>query len=485
MTSNIMVLRALFLSVFLVSVIGGCAASGSRFTSTEDDDGGSGTSVGGQAASGGAAAVGGASAGDGGAGGDATTWPCGIDCSTIATDPCREAVCNLQSKQCSIEDTLDGTACDDGKFCTVGESCQAGMCAGGSQNDCDIEVPPCTDVICQESTQTCSMAPAMDGASCAPTDLCQINSSCKSGLCVGTVKDCFFSPKPDDCHISECNPQNGLCEPVPGNDGQACDDKSDWCTVDKSCAGGACVGGQAKDCSALTQGCVTGLCDPQNGNCQAMPVLDGELCDDLNPCTNGEICQMGMCAGGAAVTMCMDGDSCCPMGCDENNDVDCGIADLDIGPFGSTYSSSAATRGYWFTAPTSFTIKELRVPTDVGTDPQNIQVVRFNGGVPPNYPGATTNHQTLAYHKAVPGTNYIVVNISVNNGDVIGILGARGTTTMKNSYGNGNPYNTTLFNYPIALQRLVYQANVHNTQAGALSTEAGGSYSRIEMKYGP
>ena len=150
-----------------------------------------------------------------------------------------------------------------------------------------------------------------------------------------------------------------------------------------------------------------------------------------------------------------------------------------------TSSTPTRSASYWFTAPTSFTIKELRVPTDVGTDPQNIQVVRFNGGVPPNYPGTTTNHQTLAYHQAVPGTNYIVVNISVNNGDVIGILGARGTTTMKNSYGTGNPYNTTLFNYPIALQRLVYQANLHNTQAGALSTEVGGSYSRVEMKYGP
>jgi hypothetical protein len=353
-------------------------------------------------------------------------------------------------------------------------------------NNCDIDAPPCQVIVCNESSQNCSVAPGQNGTACTLADLCIINAVCENGLCTGGAqKDCFFAPVPNECHVAECNPQNGLCQAVAGNDGQPCVDQSDLCTNGKNCSAGVCVGGKAKSCSALTQGCVTGTCDPQTGQCQGVPVQDGGVCDDLNPCTSGEICQMGNCAGGAPVTVCVDGDSCCPMGCDEINDGDCAIADLDIGPYKNTYSSSNATRGYWFTAPTNFTIKELRVPTDVGTDPQNIQVVRFNNGPPPNYPANTTSHTTLAYHKGVPGTNYIVVNIAVNAGDIIGILGARGTSIMKNSYGSGNPYNTSLFNQPIQLKRLVYQANVHNNQAGPLSTEPGGSYSRIELKYGP
>ncbi len=47
--------------------------------------------------------------------------------------------------------------------------------------------------------------------------------------------------------------------------------------------------------------------------------------------------------------------------------------------FGSNYTSTQI-RGYWFQAPTDFTIVGLRVPTDIGTTPQNIQIIRFNSG---------------------------------------------------------------------------------------------------------
>ncbi len=146
---------------------------------------------------------------------------------------------------------------------------------------------------------------------------------------------------------------------------------------------------------------------------------------------------------------------------------------------------SQPARGYWYQAPVAHTIKDLRVPTDVGTLGQNIQVVRFNSGPPPNFSASTTDFVTLAYLQNVPGTNWIAVNIPVQAGQWIGILGARGTTTLHSSYGVGNPYSTTILGHPVDLQRLVYQANVYSTQAGPLSTETGGSYSRIEMRYSP
>ena len=291
---------------------------------------------------------------------------------------------------------------------------------------------------------------------------------------------------PDDCHESVCNPQNGQCEPVPGNEGQPCTDANDLCTVNKTCASGVCQGGVAKDCSQLTQGCVLGVCDVNTGQCTTQNLNNGDPCDDLNPCTTGELCNNGACSGGTPVTACQNGDQCCPSNCTPQNDTDCAIQTLDIGTFNHDYSSSSSTRGYWYQAPVAHTIKALRVPTDVGTLGQNIQVVRFNGGPPPNYSQTTTNFTTLAYHQnTAPGNTWIQVNIPVQAGQYIGILGARGTTTLHNSYGNGNPYNTTILGHPVALQRLVYQQNLYTTQAGPLSTETGGSYSRVEMQYSP
>jgi hypothetical protein len=157
--------------------------------------------------------------------------------------------------------------------------------------------------------------------------------------------------------------------------------------------------------------------------------------------------------------------------------------ELDVGKHSSTYTGTL-TRGFWFTAPVKFTIVGLRVPTDVGTAAQNVQVVKF-ASPPPTYSASTTAHTTLAYHRGVAGSSWISVNIPVARGDIIGILGARGGSTMSNSYSGSNPYNSTIAGAAVKLTRLVYQANLYITRAGPLSTENGGSFGRVEVKYVP
>ncbi len=297
-------------------VLGAACARGSHYVDQTSGAGGSATTA----------------AGGGGAGGATATtttpteYPCGIDCSTIQTDDCRVAICNEVTMQCEVASADDGTACDDGLFCTIDDSCSAGVCTGGPQNDCGVDPGACDDVVCDEDAQSCSLTPKQNGATCANnTDKCLVNTTCQNGLCTGQTKDCFFAPVPNACHVAACNPQTGLCEPLPGNDGQPCTDTNDLCTINKTCTAGACLGGQAKSCSGLTQGCVTGLCDPQSGNCKAMPVMNGDLCDDLDPCTMNETCTGSVCGGGTAVTQCTDNDLCCPMGCTEQTDNDCGV----------------------------------------------------------------------------------------------------------------------------------------------------------------
>jgi hypothetical protein len=162
----------------------------------------------------------------------------------------------------------------------------------------------------------------------------------------------------------------------------------------------------------------------------------------------------------------------------------CTSMDLDVGKYKNTYSSSSSTRGFWFTAPVAFTIIGLRVPTDVGTEVQNVEVLKFTAA-PPIFPSSTTSFTSLAYHKGVAGTGYITVNIAISKGDIIGILGARGTTSMKNSYAQTPTYATTISGQSATLARLILQANLNTAKATAVSHEPTSSYSRVEVRYKP
>ena len=157
---------------------------------------------------------------------------------------------------------------------------------------------------------------------------------------------------------------------------------------------------------------------------------------------------------------------------------------LDVGPFGTDFQSTSLTRGYWFTAPVAFTITGLRVPTDVGTEVQNIEIVRLSAA-PPAYSTVTNSFTSLGRFVNVAGTAFIAVNIPVAAGDVIGILGARGTTTMHNSYGatTANTYSSAIKGSAVTLKRLGMQYNLNTTVAKDLWTEDANPMSRVEMSY--
>lgn len=157
---------------------------------------------------------------------------------------------------------------------------------------------------------------------------------------------------------------------------------------------------------------------------------------------------------------------------------------IPLPPYQNTFNSNL-TRGYWFTAPINFTITGLRVPTDVGTAASSIQVVNFVGPPIP-FPGPGNNFTTLYVGQNIPGTAVIPVNIPVNAGDVIGIIGARGGGPMQNSYANANNAPSNINGNPITLQRLVYQASLAGGVAnnGDLMSESpAGVVSRIQMYY--
>ena len=303
--------------LWIVAAAGACAGG----TEEPDNDGDGGESVATTGGTGGTSVTG--TGGDGG-----VELPCGVDCATIATPQCQVAQCNLVTAQCEVVNDEDGVACDDGVFCTISDSCNMGTCEGGPPNDCGMTPPACTEVTCDETSQTCSTAPSMPGAPCQdPNDLCLKGSTCNNGLCIGGMQeDCFFFPVPTDCHVAACDSTDGMCKAEPGNEGNACIDQNDLCTINKTCMTGVCQGGTAMDCTHLTQDCDLGVCDTTNGMCTTMAVMNGQPCDDLNGCTIGETCSNQTCSNGTPVTNCsLTGDGCCPTNCNATNDLDCQI----------------------------------------------------------------------------------------------------------------------------------------------------------------
>jgi|GEM_PF-1080972 len=266
---------------------------------------------------------------------------------------------------------FDGERCDDGDACTFDDLCAAGACAGFPA-PCDDPGPcadrwcdggggcneswhdgPCDDGDACSANDACSNgacvgSPEPDGTPCDDGLACTAGDGCRDGACTGdlppgcddglacTIDACLDVPDPDlgtpwackhaadptACLIDgacyapkDANPANPCerCEPGVSTtawspiEWQACDD-GDPCTFGETCAEGVCAG--------------TGYACTQGGSCRAArcagdgSCLYDELegpCDDGNPCTVDDACAAGDCAPGAPAadgTGCDDGTAC-------------------------------------------------------------------------------------------------------------------------------------------------------------------------------
>jgi hypothetical protein len=119
-----------------------------------------------------------------------------------ALDQCHDAgVCDPATGACSNPPRADGTACDDGRFCTTGEACVAGACGGGAPRSCD-DGNQCTADRCDEGLDACVFAAVADGETSAGPD----------GAC-GTIDDDLELFGPDGrCGTADDGGGDGLCD---------------------------------------------------------------------------------------------------------------------------------------------------------------------------------------------------------------------------------------------------------------------------------
>lgn len=136
-------------------------------------------------------------------------------------------------------------------------------------------------------------------------------------------------------------------------------------------------------------------------------------------------------------------------------------------------------RGYWFTSPSCFTITGLEVPTDAGAGSQNIAVCRLDA-VPPIFSVTTNAFTTLYVTQNNSTTGVIPVNIQIETGDIIMVLGQRGTVNSYSATGN----HTTIINgISTPIYRSGMQYPLTTTTPQELWSQASGQVSRVFMTY--
>ena len=270
---------------------------------------------------------------------------CCLDDESCADEnQCTDDVCTNNTCQYFVHDG----DCDDGNVCTDGDACVNTTCTPGPVLICDDE-NMCTDDICdpiEGCVYTFNMTPCDDSDDCTVGDHCE-EGACASGqyvpggecgcitdehcpddmnLCNGipTCIDSFCQTPSEtvvvcadevdtDCLEPVCNPANGLCQSVSVMENTPCADQS-------GCHTGTCLSGvcQLTDYAECAQ---NEDCQDDDNPCNGMPMCDGCICvtdpatlpdcDDDNPCT-ADFCDQvgGDCLHDWAEGCCVVDDDC-------------------------------------------------------------------------------------------------------------------------------------------------------------------------------
>ncbi len=241
-----------------------------------------------------------------------------IDCSSLS-DTCHLGTCSEAARDCVAEELSDGTPCTDANLCTVATTCASGVCGGGAILDCSGQNDPCNAGACEPATGACIKQPYTDSRGCDDGFYCTTGETCSNGSCGGgTARVCGDV---GSCLSGNCDEDSDSCvDGSPINQGLACDD-GQYCTVGETCNNGSCGGGTARSCAALADQCSAGVCDPALGACKKQPYADGRACDDGAFCSSGDTCQPnGTCTGSARDCSSLT-DSCNLGVCSESADA--------------------------------------------------------------------------------------------------------------------------------------------------------------------
>ncbi|HXC49429.1 MAG TPA: hypothetical protein VN634_00975 [Candidatus Limnocylindrales bacterium] len=218
-----------------------------------------------------------------------------------------------------VHDARD-SLCDDDLSCDGLEICDAANgCIEGSAPDCSDGVA-CTDDICDEATDSCGHAPVDaacdDGLFCTGAERCDQSDGCIGGA----------APQCNDgiaCTIDHCDESANACDHAPTD--ALCDDGL-FCDGDEACDPAAgCRAGILRDCNDGVA-CTLDACDEADDRC--VRVAEHGTCDDGSFCNGAEVCGAAGCVSGnppcAGAAVCDETGNAC-IGCIADGDCDDGL----------------------------------------------------------------------------------------------------------------------------------------------------------------
>ncbi len=288
----------------------------------------------------------------------------GETCDPASSCPASVADCN--DMNACTGDVYSGSAASCTAACTHnpvtacigGDGCCPSTCTSATDTDC---VAVCGNGVV-EMGETCDPKPSCptscdDSNACTTDTLTGSRASCTSACQNTPVTMCIDG---DGCCPAACDvTTDDDCSAMCGNGiveaGETCDPVASCptsCNDSNACTTDALIG-SAANCTAACQntavtmcvdgdGCCPPACTSANDDdCTAMcgngVVEAGETCDPVascpTSCNDSNACTTDTLTGSAAactaacqyaaITMCVDGDGCCPAACNSTNDDDC------------------------------------------------------------------------------------------------------------------------------------------------------------------
>jgi subtilisin-like proprotein convertase family protein len=145
-------------------------------------------------------------------------------------NPCTADVCNEAQDRCDHDGpAMNGASCSSGNYCVINESCANGACAGGAVRACD-DLNPCTANNCNEALNTCQNPPLGNGTPCEDGQFCTSGDTCQGGACQSGASDpCLADPCSSFCN--EATNSCGGCAPA----GTYCQGAAQAATCDGAC----------------------------------------------------------------------------------------------------------------------------------------------------------------------------------------------------------------------------------------------------------
>jgi hypothetical protein len=186
-------------------------------------------------------------------------------------DTCGDGVCVGTSYTCDDEKECTSNACDGNGECTY--QILSGWCVIDDTCKTTGSLDPANQCLACIPSQSVSQWSPLQGAPCSDGDACTMYDSCSSGVCSGLAYSCDDGR---DCTDNVCLGE-WQCDYVL---------KSGFCLIDEQCRSP----GDKNPANTCQE------CRPAELAVGWSP-LSGMLCDDLDGCTTGDVCQDGACLG--------------------------------------------------------------------------------------------------------------------------------------------------------------------------------------------